>query len=205
MLTTRTLPIWTIVPAALTIGTPLSAGVATVILDVLLEGPGPASVTTRVPGFVYATATVMKVCMVVGVGVAVVAVVRRALAGPHEHAYDVANPLELRFPFWGIIGIALAPLTPVVGAVSLILAQALAPTPESLSKIDMSRFSRVAVIVSLFLISAGAMAAITSLVKREHPLLLPALGLVINAVLIGLFWHFQFYAVGFDQDTWAPR
>jgi len=24
-------------------------------------------------------------------------------------------------------------------------------------------------------------------------------------VLIGLFWHFQFYARGFDQDTWAPR
>ena len=53
--------------------------------------------------------------------------------------------------------------------------------------------------------SAGAMAAVTSLVRRERPRLLSTLGLVTNALLIGLFWHFEFYGLGFDQDTGAPR
>jgi hypothetical protein len=70
---------------------------------------------------------------------------------------------------------------------------------------DFSQFSRLAVTVNLFLIAAGAVSAVTSLVKHEHPRLVPVVGLITNAVLIGLFWHFEFYAVGFDQDTWAPR
>lgn len=198
-------PIWGIVSAVLTLGTLLSSVLATLILDAFLKGPGPASVTTRVPGFVYASATVMKVCVVVGIGAATVALTRRVFAGRRDRAGGLAYPLGQPFPFWGIIAVTLAPLTPVVGAVSVILAQALAPAPETLSMHDMSRVSRVAVIVSLCLIVAGAMAAVTSLLKREHPVLLPVLGMVANAVLIGLFWHFQFDAVGFDQDTWAPR
>ena len=29
------------------------------------------------------------------------------------------------------------------------------------------------------------------------------LGMVVNATLIGLFWYFEFYRLGFDQDRWA--
>jgi hypothetical protein len=101
--------------------------------------------------------------------------------------------------------ITLAPLTPLVGAVTVVTVQALAHAPQGLSMIDLSQFSRIAVVVTLFLISAGVIAAVTSLVRRERPVLLSALGLVTNGLLIGLFWHFEFYAVGFDQDTWAPR
>jgi len=58
-------------------------------------------------------------------------------------------------------------LTPFVGAVAVVTAQAIAHTPEGPSMIDLSQFSRTAVIVTLFLISAGAMAAVTSLVRRR--------------------------------------
>ena len=175
------------------------------MLDAFLEGPGPASVTTRVPGFVYASATVMKVCIVAGMVLAAIGLVRRGLARGAENTPGSPDLSTLGFPVWGITSITLAPLTPLVGAVTVVIAQGLSNTPGGLSMIDLSQFSRTAVIVMLFLMLAGAMAAVTSLVKREHPLLLPPLSLVTNALLISLFWYFRFYAVGFDQDTWAPQ
>jgi hypothetical protein len=29
------------------------------------------------------------------------------------------------------------------------------------------------------------------------------LGVITNACLIGPFWYFEFYKLGFDQDRWA--
>lgn len=92
-----------------------------------------------------------------------------------------------------------------MGALVVIVAQTVAGNAAGPLITDFSRFSRVAVAVSLLSILAGAVAAVTSLVKREYPRLVPVVGLITNAVLIGLFWHFQFYALGFDQDLWAPR
>jgi hypothetical protein len=87
----------------------------------------------------------------------------------------------------------------------VLTAQALVQTRGSLSMQDMSQISRIAVIVMLSLIALGVVAAVTALVRREGPVPLWVLGLVANALLIGLFWHFEFWAVGFDQDAWAPR
>ena len=92
-----TMPIWRVVAAALTLGTLLSSVLATVTLDALLQGPGPASVTTRVPGFVYATATVMKVCIGIGLVVSVGALVGRLSAGRAERSH-VATRSTPRFP-----------------------------------------------------------------------------------------------------------
>lgn len=191
--------IWAIVVVTLTLGTFLSATLAAVILDVLIDRPaqGGGSVTTIIPGFVYATATVMKVCILAGLVSVVIAVMKRVLA-------DRAENISARtLPIWGITSTALAPLTPLVGALVVLIAQTLAGSAPLIN--DFSRFSRIAVAVTLFLISAGAVFAVTSLVKHERPRLLPVVGLITNAVLIGLFWHFEFYALGFDQDTWAPR
>ena len=60
--------IWAIVVVNLTLGTFLSATLAAIILDALIARPavGGGSVTTIIPGFVYATATVMKVCIFAG-------------------------------------------------------------------------------------------------------------------------------------------
>ena len=103
------------------------------------------------------------------------------------------------------MSVTLAPMTPLIGAGAVVTAQALAGAPRPLTMIDMSHVSRLAVFVTLFLIAAGAIAAVTALARHERPRLLAALGLVTNVLLLALFWHFEFHAVGFDQDTWAPR
>lgn len=140
----------------------------------------------------------MKVCIFAGLVSVVIALMQRVLGD------RAGNTLSARrFPIWGITSTALAPLTPLIGALVIIIAQTFADSEVLIS--DFSRFSRVAVAVKLVLIAAGALAAVASLVKREHPRLLPVVGLLTNAVLIGLFLHFEFYAPGFDQDTWAPR
>ena len=197
----QTIPIWAIVVVTLTLGTLLSAILAAVFLDALIERPelGGGSVTTIIPGYVYATATVMKVCILVGLVSVVMLLGKRVLAGDTLRAPALSRSL----PIWAITSTALAPLTPLVGALVVLIAQTF---PESAPSItDFSRFSSVAVVVNLFLISLGAVFAVASMVKHEHPRLVPVVGLITNVVLIGLFWHFEFYALGFDQDTWAPR
>ena len=75
----------------------------------------------------------------------------------------------------------------------------------ALSVRDFTYVSRGAVFVQLFTIGIGAVAAAVSLIGRERPRPLAVLGLIVHGLLIGLFWSLQFYAVGFDQDSWAPR
>jgi hypothetical protein len=203
----QTIGIWAVVVSTLTLGTLLSAIFAAIILDVLIERPalGGGSVTTIIPGYVYATATVMKVCLLAGLASVVIPLMNRVLAYKAENALRAPTVSARRCPIWGITSTVLAPVTPLVGALVVIMAQTRADNAVGPLISDFSQFSRLAVAVNLFLITAGAVSAVTSLVKHEHHRLVPVVGLITNAVLIGLFWHFEFYAVGFDQDTWAPR
>ena len=191
----------------LTLGTLLSAILAAVVLDVLIDRPalGGGSVTTIIPGYVYATATVMKVCILAGLVSVVIPFTKRVFADTAGNILRASTLSAQRFPIWGITSTAVAPMTPLVGALVVLMAQTFADNAAGPLIGDFSQFSRIAVAVNLFLISAGAVSAVTSLVKHERPRLVPVVGLITNAVLIGLFWHFEFYAVGFDQDTWAPR
>ena len=61
---TLSIPIWAMLPVILTIETALCAVLAAAALDVFVSRPqqGGGSITTLLPGFVYASATVMKVC-----------------------------------------------------------------------------------------------------------------------------------------------
>jgi len=197
--------IWGIAIALVTFGTLCSSILATTMLDAFLKGPGPSSVTTRVPGFVYASATVMKVMLVAGLVMIVMALGHRMWAAAFGSALGTSVPAESGVPYWGITSVVAAPLSPVTGATVLTLAQVLARTPQPLTMTDMSRFSQTAVIVMLIVLIGGAVAAFASLAKGERPMSLPILGVIVNGVLSGLFWHFEFYAVGFDQDKWAPR
>jgi hypothetical protein len=197
--------IWAAASVTLTVGTAMSAILAAMILDTLVERPEPASITTLIPGSAYAVATVMKVCILTGLVAAVIALLRR-VSGYGVEGPPSAPPLARHaFPMWGIMSITFAPLTPFVGALAVVIAQELADKPAGLSLSDLSQVSRTAVFVKLSFISVGAISAVTSLVRRERPILLPALSLAINSLLIGLFWHLEFFALGFDQDTWAPR
>lgn len=184
--------IWVIVVVSLTVGTFLSGVISAVLLDAFIVRPveGGGSVTTIIPGFTYATATVMKVCILAGLASIVIALINRGATN---------------LPIWGITSTALAPLTPLVGTLAILIAQRLAFSANEPSISEFSLISRVAVFISLFFISLGAVSAVISLVKRERPRMVPVVGLILNATLIALFWHFEFYAVGFDQDTWAPQ
>lgn len=197
----QSIRIWAIVVVTLVLGTLLSAILAAALLDALIERPelGGGSVTTIIPGYVYATATVMKVCIIAGLASAVVLVKKLLWT---ERAPTLSAQ---KLPFWGITSTALAPLTPLVGTLVVLIAQTFGDNATGPLISDFSRFSRIAVAVNLFLISAGAVSAVVSLLKHERPRLVPVIGLITNAALIGLFWHFEFYAFGFDQDTWAPR
>ncbi|HEY5885056.1 MAG TPA: hypothetical protein VIT88_10240 [Pyrinomonadaceae bacterium] len=201
----QTIRIWAIVVVTLTLGTLLSSILAAAMLDALIGRPeaGGGSVTTIIPGFVYATATVMKICILAGLVSLVVALTKLVWAETAENALPAPILSVRRFPIWGVTSTALAPLTPLVGTLVILISQTFAVAQPLIT--DFSQFSRSAVVVSLFLISAGAVSAVTSLVKRERPRLVPVVGLITSAVLIGLFWHFEFYALGFDQDTWAPH
>ena len=200
----QTMRTWVIVVVTLTLGTLLSSILAAALLDALIERPelGGGSVTTIIPGFVYATATVMKVCILAGVVSLVFTLIKLVSAQTVEKTFPTPTSSARRLPIWGIASTALAPLTPLVGTLVVLISQTLGAEPLIT---DFSKFSRIAVAVSLFLIAAGAVFAVTSLVKHERPRLVPVVGLITNVVLIGLFWHFEFYAFGFDQDTWAPR
>jgi hypothetical protein len=192
--------IWAILPVVLTIETALCAVLAAAILDSFVRRPqvGGGSITTLLPGFVYASATVMKVCVVS----ALVSIVVGLVWWLSERGRS--KRLSHGSPVWGIASVALTPATPFIGALAVMAVQSLA-TQGDLSAGHFSQLARSAVFVMLVIILAGVLAAVTSLIRRERPSMLPILGLVANMVLVGLFWHFRFYALGFDQDTWAPR
>lgn len=187
--------VWVLAAAILAPGTLLAGIVVAMMLDALVQRPpGAGSMTTLMPGLAYAAATVMKVSLVAGLISAVIAVASRAFGSA-----TAANGARLFT--WGIASVALAPLSLLAGTVAVLIAQ----TPADLTVRDFTYVSRTGVFVQLCVIAGGAIAAATALIKRERPRLLPMLGLIVNVVLIGLFWYLEFYAVGFDQDTWAPR
>ena len=199
---TSTIRIYVLAAVILTVGNLLAASVAAAMLDVLVvRPPGAGSVTTLIPGTTYALATIMKVCMVAGLLSALIALCTRVFARSEILGAARGDSLRRRFPAWAATALALPPLAHIVGAATILALG----NRAGLSVSDFSQVSRSAVLVVLTLIVAAACAGAMSLMRREHPRLLAAIGLTINVVLIGLFWHLEFYALGFDQDSWAPR
>jgi hypothetical protein len=191
----RRLPwIWVIASALLIVGPFLTGSLAALLLDRLAHRSAyTGSLTTMFPGFVYATATIMKVCLVAGVFSIPVGLGQWIAAG---RAAIAATPL------WALASLALTPATILVGAVAVLAAQRWA---GPVSRASLDEVSRSAVFVMMVLLAVAAIAALVSLVRRERPRLLAAFGLAVNIALLVLFWQLEFFARGFDQDTWAPR
>ena len=197
----RSIPIWVILPVVLIIETAVCAVLAAAILDVFVRRPqvDGGSITTLLPGFVYASATVMKVCLVSALLSVVVGLAWRSAERNRP------SRLKRALPVWGITSIAVTPLTPFLGTIAVLIAQNIVGANGVNSIGDFSHVARSAVFVMLAIILVGVLAAATSLIRREQPSMVPILGLLANLVLVGLFWHLRFYALGFDQDMWAPR
>ena len=198
-------------------GTIVCGILAAATFDAFIDRPeNGGSITTLLPGVAYATATVMKVCLASGLVSAVVALVRQVSArfrrsdspsqlDKDELSESAISPSRRVLYNWGLLSVALTPLAPLVSALAVVIAQTLVEKPNGVSLSYFPQIARIGVLVMLVQISTAAVAAVISLNKREGSTALPVLSLVTNAVLIGLFWHFQFYALGFDQDRWAPR
>ncbi len=216
----HSLPIWGISSVALITVPILCAALATIMLEALRVGYEPASINTRLPGWTYASATVMKICLVAGVVAAVITLVNLArrrwfpvpepatMAASDDRQERTTNPSNrsaMAIPIWGILSVALPPLAPLIGALAALIAQALLDKSDEASVRYLSFISRSGVLVMLAWIMASLILGVLALLKHERPRSLSLLGVVTSACLIGLFWHFEFYALGFDQDTWAPR
>ena len=209
-------PIWAILSLTLIPLTALCAVVATLLVDVFVIRPMPASVNTLLPGWTYAAASVMKVCLIAGAVSTVLALLSWARLGRipflrtkaaatvlQECTTNQVSAAEKIHPIWGLLSIALLPFAPLVGAITVLIAQALLNKPEGFTMSDCSFISRTGVLIMLAWIATGAILGIRSLLKCERPLLLGALGVIMNALLVGLFWYLKFYQLGFDQDRWA--
>jgi hypothetical protein len=96
----------------------------------------------------------------------------------------------------------LAPLGILVGAIAIMIKQAMAEIPADAR--NFTYFSRIGVLVMLFCLVTAAGSAAVALIRRESPAIVPILSIVTVMALVGLFWHFEFYAIGFHQDNWAP-
>ena len=184
--------VWVLLSVVLAPGSVLSSILATVLLEAVVTGPVPASLATMFPGYVYGSATIMKVgllsCLLTLIAAA--AAWLRPRGGPGS------------VPVCALAAVALPSAAPIAGAAVIAVAQVVIGSP---SLTDFTYMSRRAVVVQLSLIVLGAAAAVLALIRRERPPAAPALGLLVNGLLIVLFWRLRFYAVGFDQDSWAPR
>ena len=153
MISKRSIPIWVILPAVLIIETAVCAALAA-ILDIFVRRPqvGGGSITTLLPGFAYASATVMKVCLVSALLSVVVGLAWRS-AG-----HNRSNRLEQGIPVWGIASIAVTPSTPFLGTLAVLVAQSIIGAQRVISIGDFSHVARSAVLVMLAIILAGVLA-----------------------------------------------
>lgn len=185
---------WALAAAVLAPGTLLAGSLAALMLDALVHRPPNAgSITTVLPGFTYASATVMKVSLAAGLVSALMAVAARVLS-------SAPDAPTARRSTWALASVALPAAALVAGTIGVLIAQ-----PRAGLVRDFTYVSRTGVFVQSAVIAAGAIAAAIALTRAEHPRLLPLLGVIVNGLLLALFWSLEFYAVGFDQDTWAPR
>jgi hypothetical protein len=210
---------WGIAAAVLVAGTFLSTILATVIVDTLLIRPVPASVNTLLPGWAYGAVAILKVCLVAGlaaVGVFVFTQARlrwfpilgtaatdpRAETGTGSAAHSDAS--ENNVPGMAILSVLLPSAAPLVGALGVVTTQALTRVWGDVTMRDVEQFSRVGVLVMGVCLIVGFGAGGLAVFRHKGGRPLALLGLATNACLIALFWYWEFYAAGFDQDRWAP-
>ena len=161
------------------------ASVSTALLEGFMHRPdGGGSLTTLFPGFVYATATILKV----SIGASAAALVLRWFC-------------EMRVSRSAALSLAAAPLAPVAGTIALLIAGRVAEHAAGLSMSYIPRVAQTGVIALVACIAVGLCAGV--LAMRRGPRPAAAFAVVVNAVMLGLVLYFRFYQLGFHQDRWA--
>jgi hypothetical protein len=213
-------PTWGAMSVILIVMTMLCVILAAAVTDTLVVRPtvNGGSINTLLPGWTYATATVMKVSLLAGVVSAVIAVVNyvrhrwlpilrgSTTARTGDRPAQMMSPTissGKRTPIWGILSVILIPLTQLIGALAVLIAQALMDKPEGVSRSYFPIMSRTGVLVMLGWLAVGMVFGLVALLKHERRRSLGAFGVATNAFLIGLFLYNEFYKLGFDQDRWA--
>jgi hypothetical protein len=159
-------------------------GVSTLLLEAFALRPdGGGSLTTLFPGLVYASATIAKVSLGVSAAAVAMWVCGRKQVSPR-----------------GGLSLAVVPLAPVIGTITLLIAERLA-AQAGVSMSYIPGVARKGVLAMVACLAVGLCAAVSAL--RQPPRPAAVLGVVVNAVLLALFRHFRFYQLGFDQDRWA--
>jgi len=125
-------------------------------------------------------------------------------AGDHQaQTLNAAVSSGKDIPILAILSVVLTPLTQLIGALTILVAQALVDKPEGISRSYFPFISRTGVLVMVACLVAGMVLGVVALFKHKSWRSLGGLGVVMNAFLIGLFWYFEFYKLSFDQDRWA--
>ena len=193
---------WRKAAAALIPATFVCAVFATFVLDALMLRPtvDGGSVNTLLPGATYAMATIMKVCLLEGLIMIVVAIISYLR---FRKIPDNSEAAQRSIPFWTIGSLLLPPLAIASGAIAIMAAQSFSDLPGDARSYTF--FSRTGVLVMLACLAAAASLGAVALIKRESLAIVPVVSIAAVVALIVLFWYFEFYAIGFHQDNWAPH
>jgi uncharacterized BrkB/YihY/UPF0761 family membrane protein len=116
---------------------------------------------------------------------------------------DATDPV--RPPIWSLLSVTMPAVASLVGAIAVVVSQAVMDNPSGVSRNDFHQLSRTGVIAMLACIATGFGAGLLGIAVREQPWRVALLGLLTSAVLICLFWYFGFYVLNFDQDRGAGR
>ncbi|MGE0127921.1 MAG: hypothetical protein AB7U82_07570 [Blastocatellales bacterium] len=207
-----------IASAILIAGTLLCTVLATVIVDKLLIRPAPASVNTLLPGWTYGAVAILKVCLFAGVAAGSLFMCKQAwrrwldglvpTAGRAEKEASntgLASKRAMVGPRLAILSVLLPSVAPLVGALGVVLLQAMMRGWGNVTMSEVEQISRGGVVVMGLCLVAGFAAGGVAVVRGKGERSLALLGVMTNACLMALFWYWRFYAAGFDQDRWAPN
>ena len=183
-----------ILTAAFAGTTAVSLILTAVLLDSFLIRYDRGSVTTMLPGFVYAIALILKISLVEAAILGVFAFVTMAVSKPSE--------ARSKIPFWTILSVLLPAAAPLLGTLVILITQSIADRPDADTVSYFSRISRTGVFTLMVILVAAIVSAIVGLVRRERPRGLLLIALATSVFVLALFQYFEFYKLGFDQDRW---
>jgi hypothetical protein len=208
-----------IASAVLIGGTFLCTVLATVVVDTLLIRPVPASVNTLLPGWTYGAVAILKVCLIAGMAAGGLFLVKQArlrwfeglattaTAGRTEaQASDAGftSTRKVAGPGLAFVSVLLPSVAPLVGALGVVILQAMIRGWGDVTLSTTEQISRGGVVAMGLCLVAGFAVGGVAVIRCKDERSVALLGVTTNACLMVLFWYWRFYAAGFDQDRWAP-